>query len=119
MIKTNQLKKNSKMIIHQENRIIALKNLVVYYKEITETVREPFIILDNSLRVVTANRSFYVKFKTIKKIPREGASMRLVTTNGTLPNYEYYWNISFQNIEYSITLKLPMISRAWGLGRCF
>lgn len=67
MIESNQIKKKSKIISNQENRIIALKNLVVYYKEITETVREPFIILNKDLRVVTANKSFYAKFKTLKK----------------------------------------------------
>jgi two-component system CheB/CheR fusion protein len=67
MIESKQIKKNSKIISDQENRIIALKNLATYYKEITETVREPFIILDKDLRVVTANKSFYAKFKTLKK----------------------------------------------------
>lgn len=67
MIESNQIKKTKKLIIRQDNRIIALKNLAVYYREITETVREPFIILDKNLRVVTANKSFYAKFKTLKK----------------------------------------------------
>jgi two-component system CheB/CheR fusion protein len=60
-------KQDQKKILNQENRIIALKNLLEYYKEITETVREPFIILDNELLVVTANASFYRKFKVRKK----------------------------------------------------
>lgn len=58
---------NTKKIRHQENRISALKKLLVYYKEITETVREPFIILDKDLCVVTANLAFYRKFKVLKK----------------------------------------------------
>ena len=56
-----------KKLINQDNRIAALKKQMVYYKEITETVREPFIILDKNLKVVTGNLSFYRKFKVIKK----------------------------------------------------
>lgn len=54
-------------VAHQEDRIMALTQLVSYYKEITETVREPFIILDKDLRVVTANQAFYHTFKVRKK----------------------------------------------------
>jgi two-component system cell cycle sensor histidine kinase PleC len=60
-----------KKLINQGNRIVALKKQMVYYKEISETVREPFIILDNNLKVVTANLSFYRKFK-VKKQDTEG-----------------------------------------------
>src|SRR5579884_2902345 len=56
-----------KKLINQDSRISALKKQLVYYKEITETVREPFIILDNNLNVVTANLAFYRKFKVNKK----------------------------------------------------
>jgi signal transduction histidine kinase len=55
-----------KKLINQNNRITALKRQMVYYKEITETIREPFIILDNNLKVITANLSFYHKFKVNK-----------------------------------------------------
>lgn len=63
------LDKNSdkKHSVHQEKRITALENLLVYYKEIAETVREPFIILDKDLYVLTANLAFYKKFKVSKK----------------------------------------------------
>ena len=67
MIGTKQRRNSKKKILHQENRITALKELLVYYKEITETVREPFIILNKDLCVVTANLAFYRKFKVRKK----------------------------------------------------
>jgi len=35
-----------------------------YAESIIDTVREPLLVLDHDLRVVTANRSFYVVFKT-------------------------------------------------------
>lgn len=67
MSNTSHEQKTQKKLINQDNRIAALKKQMAYYKEITETVREPFIILDNNLKVVTANLSFYRKFKVIKK----------------------------------------------------
>jgi signal transduction histidine kinase len=60
-------KTSQRKITYQDNRIAALKKQLVYYKEITETVREPFIILTNELYVVSANRAFYKKFKVSKK----------------------------------------------------
>ena len=48
-----------------------LKKELLYYKEITETVREPFIILNKDLYVVTANLAFYRKFK-VRKSETEG-----------------------------------------------
>jgi len=56
-----------KKLSAQENRINELQNQLVYYKEITETVREPFIILDSELHVITVNQAFYKKFKVRKK----------------------------------------------------
>ena len=38
-----------------------LKNKI--YKDIIETIREPLLVLDQDLRVVTASRSFYDSFK--------------------------------------------------------
>lgn len=63
-----QKRENQKKILaDKDNRIAALKKLLVYYKEITETIREPFIILDKDLYVVTANAAFYRKFKVLKR----------------------------------------------------
>ena len=67
MSNTRYEEKSKQKLINQDSRIAALKKQVLYYKEITETVREPFIILDKNLNVVTANPSFYRKFKVIKK----------------------------------------------------
>ena len=58
-------------IIRQEKQITGLKELLVFYKEITETIKQPFIILDKNLCVVTANLAFYRKFK-VKKLDTEG-----------------------------------------------
>lgn len=58
---------SKKKITSKDGHIVELKKLLNYYKEITETVREPFLILDKNLYVVTANSSFYQKFKVNKK----------------------------------------------------
>jgi len=68
---TKHEQNTQKKLINQDNRIAALKKQMVYYKEITETIREPFIILDKDLCVVTANLAFYRKFK-VKKAETEG-----------------------------------------------
>jgi two-component system, chemotaxis family, CheB/CheR fusion protein len=64
---TKHNKSTQKKLVNQDNRINALKKQMVYYKEITETIREPFIILNKNLNVVTANLAFYRKFKVKKK----------------------------------------------------
>ena len=66
MSDTKHLENAKKKMINQDARISALKKQLLYYKEITETVREPFIILNNNLNVVTANLAFYQKFKVSK-----------------------------------------------------
>jgi two-component system CheB/CheR fusion protein len=63
----NRQKTDNKKIIHQESHIAALKQLLGYYQDITETIRDPFIILNKELCVVTANNAFYQKFKVHKK----------------------------------------------------
>lgn len=67
MSETRREQTTQKKLINQGNRISALKRQMVYYKEITETIREPFIILNKELNVVTANLAFYRKFKVKKK----------------------------------------------------
>ena len=67
MAKTPQKRSDDKNINSQKDRIAELKKLLGYYKEITETIREPFIILDKNLCVVTANLAFYQKFKVRTK----------------------------------------------------
>ncbi|MDB5183149.1 MAG: hypothetical protein JWO47_933 [Candidatus Saccharibacteria bacterium] len=67
MVPSEETIKNQKKLHDKDKRISALRKLMIYYKEITETVREPFIILDNKLCVVTANNAFYKTFKVLKK----------------------------------------------------
>jgi two-component system CheB/CheR fusion protein len=60
---------NSKnKVIAKDEQIANLKKQLVYYREITETIRSPFIILSEDLYVVSANQAFYRKFKVTKKV---------------------------------------------------
>ena len=67
MESSEKLIKNQKKLQEKDKRISAIRKRMIYYKEITETVREPFIILDSKLCVVTANNAFYKTFKVLKK----------------------------------------------------
>ena len=67
MTSPKQAIKDKRKIAHQDNRINALTERLDYYKDITETVNEPFIILDKNLCVITANLVFYRKFKVREK----------------------------------------------------
>ncbi|HUD03183.1 MAG TPA: PAS domain-containing sensor histidine kinase [Patescibacteria group bacterium] len=77
MTNAKQPKTNKQKIGQQETRISALKVLLNYYQDITETIREPFIILNKELLVVTANDAFYSKFKVLKEDTENQSIYRL------------------------------------------
>jgi two-component system CheB/CheR fusion protein len=63
-----QLKRSKPAAVTYVNgNLKRLKKQLVYYQAITETIREPFLILDKNLFVVTANATFYDKFNVHKK----------------------------------------------------
>jgi two-component system cell cycle sensor histidine kinase PleC len=51
---------------YQHASVETIKKRLTYYQEITDTIREPFVILDKELIVVTANQAFYKTFKVVK-----------------------------------------------------
>jgi two-component system CheB/CheR fusion protein len=51
--------------------ISQIKASLIYAESITETVREPMLVLDEQLKVVSANNAFYLAFK-VKKEDTEG-----------------------------------------------
>jgi two-component system CheB/CheR fusion protein len=115
MINAKHKGNSKKKVIHQESRIAELKKMLLYYREITETVREPFIILDKDLYVVTANLAFYRKFKVRKK-DTEGrriyelgnnqwdASELRVLLENILPTHRVFSN-------YEVTHDFPVLGR--------
>jgi len=44
-----------------------IKIALEYSNNIIATLREPFLVLDKSLRVISANRSFYATFEVAEK----------------------------------------------------
>lgn len=55
------------VVQRQKAHIDELRQSLKYFKDIIDTVREPFIVLDSDLRVVNANPAFYRTFKVSKK----------------------------------------------------
>ena len=50
-----------------DNHILDLKQALAYAENIIATLREPFVVLDESLRVRTANAAFYRDFHSSKE----------------------------------------------------
>jgi PAS domain-containing protein len=44
-----------------------IKVLLAYADSIIDTLREPFLVLDKNLQVISANRVFYTTFEVTKK----------------------------------------------------
>jgi two-component system CheB/CheR fusion protein len=45
----------------------AVKRATAYFSAVVDTVREPLVVLDPQLRVISANRAFYQTFRTAAK----------------------------------------------------
>lgn len=108
-------KPSQSKIADKDNRITALKKQLVYYKEITETVREPFIILTNKLYVVSANRAFYKMFKVNKKETEGRRMYELGKNQWDSPELKELLEriLPKQRIlkAYEITLDFPLLGR--------
>ena len=57
-----------------------IKSALNYAENIINTVREPLIVLDNELKVVSANQSFYQIFK-LKKVDIKGEKIYSIANN--------------------------------------
>lgn len=60
--------------ITEQKEVQKLAGQLDYVKSIVDTVREPLIVLDNQIQVISANKSFYSKFKVKEKVT-EGKSL--------------------------------------------
>ena len=54
-------------IDQQKKAQIWIQHSLDYVEAIIETIREPFIVLDDEIRVISANKSFYNEFSVSKK----------------------------------------------------
>ena len=57
--------------------ISLVKASLTYAESITETVRDPIMVLDEQLKVISANNAFYLTFK-VKKVDTEGQGIYVV-----------------------------------------
>jgi len=70
------MKDQSKTKHAQIQESVSLDYILEYAENIINTVREPLIVLNQDLRVVTSNRSFYEFFK-VKPEQTEGQLVSL------------------------------------------
>jgi two-component system CheB/CheR fusion protein len=54
-------------IDQQKKAQLLAQHSLDYVNGIVETLREPFVVLDDEIRVISASKSFYDKFKVSKK----------------------------------------------------
>ena len=65
-----------------------LKAIETYAQNIVDTVREPLLILDTTLRVRSANRAFYQTFRVSLAETENRLIYELGNASGTFPSYE-------------------------------
>ncbi len=65
-----------------------LKAIETFSQNIVDTVREPLLMLDTTLRVHSANRAFYQTFHVSRKKPSTTSFTSWATANGISPRYE-------------------------------
>ena len=79
--------------------VLAARNLA---EGIVETVGDPLVALDGSLRVVAANTAFYRLFQTVSDATVGQYYYDLGTANGTSPDCASCWNRSCRRTARSI-----------------
>jgi PAS domain-containing protein len=65
-----------------------LAEIEAYAQSIVDTVREPLLMLDTTLRVRSANRAFYQTFQVLLKKPRTALFTNWATASGIFPPSE-------------------------------
>src|SRR6476646_5849370 len=61
---------------------------------IVDTIRDPLLVLDQHLRVVSANRAFCQTFRITRQNVEDRPVYALVTGSGIFPRFGSYWKIS-------------------------
>jgi two-component system, chemotaxis family, CheB/CheR fusion protein len=51
--------------ITEQKRMQALQDTLAFFRGVVDTVREPLVVLDPALRVISANKTFYDMFKVV------------------------------------------------------
>jgi two-component system CheB/CheR fusion protein len=92
-----------------------LKAALQYTQSIVDTVREPMLILNNEMRIVKANRSFYRVFRTNEEDTRERHIYELGNGQWDIPDLRNLLErIILQNTffnDYPVEHNFPVIGR--------
>ena len=90
-----------------------------YFKNIFNTVREGILVLDEHMRVLSANRSFFNIFKVASQILSDLFYMSLETGNGTSHTFACCSRKYYRRTTQLMTTKLSIILRASDRKPCF
>ncbi|MEX2185501.1 MAG: PAS domain-containing protein [Pirellulales bacterium] len=86
-----------------------------YFEGIVDTIREPLLVLDGDLRVVSANRSFYRAFQTSAKQTEGEMNYELGVGQWDIPRLrELLEEILPKNAEfedYQVEVEIPKLGR--------
>jgi len=82
------------------------------FQEIFNTVREAILVLDEHMRVLSANRSFFNIFKVASSDTIDLLYMSLETGNGTSHTFVYCSRNFYRRTTQLMTMKLNIILRA-------
>lgn len=97
-------------LLSMNRNLTTAKNFAV---DILETVREPWIVLDNNLRIKSANREFYKTFRTSEAAIENESLLRLGNRDWNRPELEKLLKKVFKEKatikNYEITQEFPVI----------
>ncbi len=71
-------------ITEQKSIEKVIQNARIYAESVVNTVRDPLVVLDENLRIVSANWAFYYTFSFMKEKTEGGLFYEI---------YNNYWNI--------------------------
>lgn len=99
----SKLSKSTKTIITKAKKSISkLSKLKEFNEALIRTLKEPFVVLDDKLNVVMANRSFYLAFKVSKKDIEKKVIYEIGNDQWDIPKLrELIENIVPQNTHFS------------------
>ena len=90
-----------------------------YAENIVETMREPLIVLDTDLKVISANRSFYQTFKVDPKETEGQFIYDLGNRQWDIPKLRSSWRRFFPRTTPLITTRLSTTLRPSDRKQCF
>ena len=65
-----------------------MQSALTYAEDVINTVREPLLVLDDDLVVISANKSFYKTFDLKKSVTEGRSYMKLEMVSGIFHHFE-------------------------------